>query len=64
MSHASISFNMDNAAFEEEQRNFEAARILRKLADDIESGQQDEETIIRDINGNNIGLVGFYTGEL
>lgn len=63
MSHTSIYFNMENDAFQEEARNHEAARILRKIADNIESGIQDEETIVRDVNGNTVGTVEFYIGE-
>ena len=63
MSHALITFNMENDAFQEEQRNIEAARILRQLAYNIEIGRQDENTIIRDINGNTIGTIEFHTGE-
>ena len=61
MSSIQIQFNTDNDAFHEEERNIEAARILRKLADDMERGAQDESTTIRDLNGNTIGTIEIYT---
>jgi len=64
MSSVVIKFNTDNAAFDEENRNFEVSRILSKLASDIERGLQDESSIIRDINGNVIGSCEFFSKSL
>lgn len=54
-------FNIDNAAFEEDGSE-EAARILRKLADTIETGPRlgemehnGESVSLFDVNGNRIG---------
>lgn len=49
---AKIIVNMDNAAFEDGQ-GAELARILRRLADDVASG--DSFATLRDINGNRVG---------
>ncbi len=46
-----MKFNVNNAAFE--HRAEEISRILRVIADDIESGN--EYSNIHDINGNTIG---------
>jgi len=64
MSSTIIKFNTDNAAFDEENRNFEVSRILSKLASDIELGLLDESTVIRDINGNTIGSCEFKEASL
>lgn len=52
-----ITINMDNAAFQEGKGNYETARILRKLADDIEEFTLAEK--IKDINGNTVGKVEY-----
>lgn len=49
-----LRINLDNAAFEEP--SVEVARILRKVADDIER-VDDPEMTLRDINGNCVGTV-------
>ena len=46
-----IEWNEDNAAFDWPE--YENARILRKIADDIELGRQGGFVV--DINGNRIG---------
>ncbi len=51
-----LEFDCDNAAFDD-QPEVETARILRKVADGIESGAIEDRHVIRDINGNNIGFV-------
>ena len=48
-----LSFNMDNAAFDGNPE-VEVARILRKLADNVELTQVDNYSL-RDANGNKIG---------
>jgi hypothetical protein len=52
-----IEINMDNAAFEPDNGT-EAARILRKLADEIDGGHYPASSIVkplRDYNGNEVG---------
>jgi hypothetical protein len=46
-----VQVNTDNAAFEEP--GFELARILREVADRLESGSVAGN--VRDINGNSVG---------
>tara|TARA_B100000212_G_scaffold288130_1_gene229115 strand:- start:508 stop:690 length:183 start_codon:yes stop_codon:yes gene_type:complete len=53
MSRITISFNTDNAAFEDNP--FEVKRILNKLAERISYDTPDQITLL-DINGRNIGL--------
>lgn len=48
----SLDLNSNNAAFED-SGEFEVARILRDVADRIESGST--EGRLRDVNGNNVG---------
>lgn len=48
-----ILFNVDNSAFEGTEGRFETSRILKEIADKIESGLNSGN--IRDINGNTIG---------
>jgi hypothetical protein len=48
-----ITIETVNAAFEDNQN--EVSRILRELADKLESGQNPES--LRDINGNKVGTV-------
>lgn len=55
--HTVIQINQDNAAFENEPAT-ETARILRKLADRIESGDTPEN--LWDINGNKTGTVAVW----
>jgi len=64
-SRVSIDFTTENAAFEGEGYFFEAARILRVLADKIESQELsvDDGCIIRDINGNKVGYFNHTHGE-
>lgn len=47
-----MEFSTGNAAFEEDG-NYEIARILRKVADQVILGET--EGIARDINGNTVG---------
>jgi hypothetical protein len=48
-----LKFLTDNAAFDDDPRG-EIARILRKLADDIDNGSQTEGGLY-DLNGNRVG---------
>lgn len=50
-----IELTTGNAAFSDEPAS-EIARILRELADRIESGMATDETPLRDINGNRVGF--------
>lgn len=49
----SLKFKTDNAVFQDGNKPYEIARILREIADKIEDGQT--EGNIRDINGNTTG---------
>jgi hypothetical protein len=55
---ASLELKMDNAAFEDCGHGAELARILRKLAKQVETwpGAQGFSLLALDINGNRIGL--------
>lgn len=58
MEQVRITIETGNAAFEDDPRS-EIARILRRLAEDFESGA--DPTLVRDINGNTVGgVVVFY----
>ncbi len=50
-----LSIELGNAAFEDGPVEFEVARILRDLADKLESNGLDGEFSVRDINGNTVG---------
>lgn len=51
-----MTFDMDNAAFEDDAAPFEVARILRQTADRIErEGVPTHYQTIRDANGNDVG---------
>ncbi len=52
-----VQFNTDNAAFDE--ATTEIARILRKIAEDVENGETAKG--ILDFNGNRIGQWEFNT---
>lgn len=55
-----IEIETETAAFDDDQAG-EVARILRVLADRIESiGAVPADTIIRDINGNQVGAAVHY----
>lgn len=55
MSEFRVLFSTDNAAFED-GRDFEIARILRKVADEIEASEW--TGVARDVNGNRVGDYG------
>jgi len=43
----------DNAAFQDGQKEYELARILRRVADEIEGGST--YGVMHDVNGNRVG---------
>tara|TARA_R100001440_G_scaffold18556_1_gene31398 strand:+ start:2104 stop:2286 length:183 start_codon:yes stop_codon:yes gene_type:complete len=53
MSRITISFNTDNAAFEDNPN--EVQRILKRIGERIDHNTPDQITLL-DINGQNIGL--------
>ncbi len=53
-----IEFETDNAAFAD-GAEMEAARILRELADKLETHGHYLSMNVRDINGNKIGRIEF-----
>ena len=54
MAHCiTIKIETDNAAFDGADRRYEVARILRKVAYDIDRG--DTPDALHDINGNRVG---------
>lgn len=52
-----ITIATDNAAFEDDDMRPEVARLLRKIADQVESGQDDlpVERVVMDSSGNRVG---------
>jgi hypothetical protein len=54
-----ITINMDNAAFADDNAGPEAARILREIADSIDGGGGVPRCTekLRDINGNTVGTL-------
>lgn len=57
-----IEVKMDNAAFNDSGKGYELARILRKLADNVQDGyafNENDDTNLLDINGNKVGTVKF-----
>jgi hypothetical protein len=55
MDRVTITLETGNAAFEDAPAT-EIARILRAQADLIEAGMATDETPLRDINGNRVGV--------
>lgn len=58
MADITITINTDNAAFGDDDqwsRSEEVARILRKLATDIEIEENVDFKVLRDSNGNQVG---------
>lgn len=55
MESININIQTVNAAFDGENLNYELARILRKLADQIEDNNM--PYYLKDINGNSVGIV-------
>lgn len=56
-----VTIKTDNAAFEDDM-GYEIARILRQLADRVERGEEGD-IILRDVNGNRVGMAGFKVDE-
>ena len=52
-----IHLSTDNAAFDDEARGDEIARILRGAADRIEGNEFPEQFNLHDANGNTVGRV-------
>ena len=50
-----LTINTDSAAFDEDERGHEIARILRRIADEIEEDSAVIRGMVRDINGNKCG---------
>jgi hypothetical protein len=51
-----LKFDTDNAAFDADNGNYEIARILRDIANNVEEGiSHNVQYSVRDINGNKIG---------
>lgn len=55
MERVTITLETGNAAFSDEPAT-EIARILRAQAELIEAGMATDETPLRDINGNRVGV--------
>jgi hypothetical protein len=55
-----LKFSTDNAAFADDMHG-EAARILRKIADQLDRG--DLARVIVDLNGNRVGSWALVDGE-
>lgn len=51
-----IEIKCDNAAFGSDPQ-FEVARILRKLSDNLEDNGMGDEELLFDINGNYVGAL-------
>lgn len=54
-----LKINCDNAAFEDDQRGEEVARILREVAKQVEEGYTYIPQL-HDYNGNRVGTAAFY----
>jgi len=52
-----IEIRTDNEAFSDDNENYEIARILHKLAMDLENGTR--PNFVMDINGNKVGKVTY-----
>ena len=48
-----LKFRMGNSAFDDGNKEYEVARILKEIAEKVENGRT--EGSIMDYNGNNIG---------
>nr|AYD75885.1 conserved hypothetical protein [Pseudo-nitzschia multiseries DNA virus]AYD75888.1 conserved hypothetical protein [Pseudo-nitzschia multiseries DNA virus] len=55
-----IEFTTENAAFDGDP-SMEIARILRAMAALIANGMAEDETTLRDINGNRVGFCRITT---
>jgi len=52
-----LTFKTDNAAFQDDNGPAEAARILRRVAEEIEKNGERGTWKLRDGNGNTVGSV-------
>ena len=50
-----LSFATDNSAFDDDNKRPEIARILRALADRV-TDENSDDFILRDVNGNVVGI--------
>jgi hypothetical protein len=50
-----ITIKTGNAAFQDGNKNYELARILKEVVKKLENGYDPEDIYIMDINGNNVG---------
>lgn len=50
-----LTMDTDNAAFEDGYKTEEIARILRRIAENVENGETDNSGVAMDINGNIVG---------
>lgn len=50
-----LEFNMDNAAFQDGNREFEIGRLLDQIKEKVNQGS---EGLIYDLNGNRVGSWG------
>ena len=57
MNNIKININMENAAFEGNNKEYELNRILKELADKIRN--YETPTKLKDINGNTVGIVEY-----
>lgn len=57
MSFVSVNFETLNDAFEDGNANNEISRIFGELAEKFKDGSVGDEHIIRDCNGNVIGIL-------
>ena len=54
-----LEITCDNAAFGDD-RNAELARILTQLAERIDAGVLVDSLVLRDINGNKVGIAALH----
>ena len=52
-----VAIRTENASFEGENKSHELAKLLRKVADKVEQGN--EEGMVIDANGNKVGEFSF-----
>lgn len=59
-----LKIDTDNAAFEDDP-GFEVARILRRIADKLENGEDFSKfRTVLDVNGNDVGRAKLVKGQL
>jgi type II secretory pathway component PulF len=52
-----ITIKTGNAAFQDDNKNYELARILKEVVKKLENGYSLEDINIMDINGNCVGNI-------